>query len=364
MNENKKTVKNMTTGKAATNVQRNAFQLTINNPLEKGIDHLSIKKTLVDNFSTVSYFCMADEIGENGTPHTHIYVHFTSRVRFSTVKKQFPQAHIEAAFGNAQSNREYVQKSGKWSDTEKAETSIAGTFEEWGTIPIQKGIRPDMAELYGLIKDGYTNSEILAMNNDHILYIDKLDKVRTMLLTEQFKGTRRLDLKVVYVCGETGTGKTRKILDGEGDTSVYRVTVYEHPFDSYACQPVLVFEEFRSSLRIGDMLNYCDIYPVELPARYANRYACYNTVYITSNWKLEDQYKEVQRDSPETWRAFLRRIHAVYVYEKDGSITTYDSVDEYMHRNEKFHSVSLEDECPFGTQEELPLNDRSGGNEQ
>lgn len=46
------------------------------------------------------------------------------------------------------------------------------------------------------------------------------------------------------------------------------------------------------------MLQYCDIYPIQLPARYANKFACYETVYIISNWSLEDQYKEVQKDNP------------------------------------------------------------------
>lgn len=73
----------------ANNSQRNAYQLTINNPLDYGFDHLTIKKTLVENFTTLRYFCMADEIGKEGTPHTHLYVYFNSRVRFSTVKKTF-----------------------------------------------------------------------------------------------------------------------------------------------------------------------------------------------------------------------------------------------------------------------------------
>ena len=41
------------------NSQRNAYQLTINNPLDYSFDHLTIKKTLVENFTTLRYFCMA-----------------------------------------------------------------------------------------------------------------------------------------------------------------------------------------------------------------------------------------------------------------------------------------------------------------
>ena len=57
------------------------------------------------------------------------------------------------------------------------------------------------------------------------------------------------------------------------------------------------------------MLNYLDIYPLMLPARYSDRVACYSKVYITSNVPLEDQYGDVQIVHPATWQAFLRRIH-------------------------------------------------------
>lgn len=278
---------------------------------------------------------MADEIGERGTYHIHLYVCFGSRVRISTIKRQFREAHIEIAHGTVKSNIDYIKKNGKWADSDKAETSVKGTYEEWGETPTQKGLHPDMQELYQLISDGYSNSDILAINNDYILHIDKLDKVRTMLLTEKYKSTRRLDMQVVYVYGATGTGKTRDILNFHADENVYRVTDYQHPFDSYACQPVIAFEEYRSQIKISDLLNYIDIYPMELPARYANKYACYNFVYLTSNWPLEKQYKEIQESSPETWKAFLRRIKQVKVYHEDGTIDTYDSAQAYLDRGEK-----------------------------
>ena len=91
-------------------------------------------------------------------------------------------------------------------------------------------------------------------------------------------------------------------------------------FDGYTNQGVLVFEEFNSQIPIEEMLNYLDIYPLSLPARYTDRTACYKTVYITSNIPLSEQYKKVQKERPETWNAFLRRIHKVLEYKKDGAI--------------------------------------------
>ena len=52
------------TVKPFLNMQRNAYQITINNPEANGFSHIIIKKALIENFSTLRYFCMADEIGE------------------------------------------------------------------------------------------------------------------------------------------------------------------------------------------------------------------------------------------------------------------------------------------------------------
>ena len=83
---------------------------------------------------------------------------------------------------------------------------------------------------------------------------------------------------------------------------------------------MLVFEEFNSQIPIEAMLNYLDVYPLLLPARYSDRTACYTKVYITSNIPLDEQYITVQHNRPETWRAFLRRIHHVFVYGQDGTV--------------------------------------------
>lgn len=203
-----------------------------------------------------------------------------------------------------------------------------------------------MSELYQMVMDNMTNAEIIANNQDYILQIDKLDKVRTTILTEKYKETVRLDLEVVYISGATGAGKTRGVFEKNGYSNVYRVTDYLHPFDGYNCQPVICFDEFRSSLKLKDMLLYCDIYPLELPSRFTNKFACYNKIYIVSNWELERQYYEMQREDKESWEAFLRRIHKVIVYGKDGSIIEYDSIDAYFSR-EEFMAVDDNVKLPF-----------------
>lgn len=289
--------------------------------------------------------CLADEQGS--LFHTHIFVVFTSRVRFSMVKKYFSEAHIEKVRGTISDNVLYIKKEGKWETNSKHGTKIQGSFEEYGTQPPDsKGKRSDMSELYQMVHDNMSNAEILAINQDYILQIDKIDKVRTTILTERFKETVRLDLEVIYICGATGTGKTRGVLEKNGYSNVYRVTDYKNPFDGYGCQSVICFDEFRSSLKLKEMLLYCDIYPIELPSRYSNKFACYNKIYIVSNWILEKQYAELQVNDNESWKAFLRRIHKVIHYDTKGNKKVYSSMHEYFNRAYS-KSIEIQETTPF-----------------
>lgn len=314
--------------------QSRKWQITINNPKEKGLDHDCIKQKL-NSLKSLRYFCMADEMGE--TYHTHVYVAFNSPVRFSTLKNLISEAHIEMARGTSEENRDYIRKSGKWENDEKHETCVDGTFEEYGYIPEEhQGERSDLAFLLELIKSGYSNYEIIHMVPAYLFNIDKIERIRQMLRAEENKEVFR-KLHVVYIWGKTGTGKTRSVMEKYGYRNVYRVTDYDHPFDGYNGEPVIIFDEFRSQLKIHDMLNYMDGYPLTLPCRYANRQACYTIVYIISNIPLEEQYPIVQQQQRSTWEAFLRRINEVKTFPlenntlvdlSDDTPTPFDDVKE------------------------------------
>ena len=319
------------------------YQLTINNPIEKGYTHDNIKSKIIDNFRTITYFCMADEMG--ATFHTHIFIVFTSRVRWSKIKRHFSDVHIEACKGSVSDNILYIKKEGKWLDDLKNDQKIDDSFEEFGTPPPDsKGKRSDLSELYRMIQDNMSNSEIIHSNQDYILQIDKLDKIRNTILIDKYKDTLRLNLEVVYIFGATGTGKTRYVMENSGYSNVYRVTDHIHPFDSYSCQPVICFDEFRSSINISNMLMYCDVYPVELQSRYSNKVACYSKVFIVSNWPLEKQYSEAQINDIDTWLAFLRRITKVLIFGKNGT-QEFNTVKEYFDSLNGKGGESYEEGC-------------------
>lgn len=113
--------------------QSRSYQITINNPAEKGFTDDKINQIVAK--SRVTFACYAHEIGENGTPHVHIYMLFPTPRRFSTLKRKFPGAHIEKTYGSPQDNIDYIRKQGKFADTSKAETSVEGSYREFGTLP-------------------------------------------------------------------------------------------------------------------------------------------------------------------------------------------------------------------------------------
>lgn len=288
------------------------YQLTINNPLEHGFSHEVIKQILGE-FKSFIYGCLGDEIGAQ--PHTHVYVVFKNAVMFSTMQQRFYGAHIEAAKGTHRENRDYIRKEGKWRDTYKAETNLPETFEELGELPDEPDRRIKQSEaIYSMIVNGSSDVEIMNAYPSAYNHLPNIQRARQAVLFEKYRRIRRTGLKVYYIWEKSGTGKTSGILDAHGDENVYRVTNYKHPFDGYAGESVILFDEFRSSLPLADMLEYLDIYPVSLPSRYADKVACYETAYIVSNYPLEKQYPEVQRDCPEDWAPFMRRINGG-VYE-------------------------------------------------
>lgn len=305
----------------AANPQARKWALTINNPQNCGLNRDSITDSLKQFHP--DYFCMADEIATTGTLHTHIFLYSKSPIRFSTVKNRFPTAHIEKVFGSAKDNRDYITKSGKWAESEKAETSIKDSFCEFGELPNENEEKsPKMFQLLQNVKDGLSTTEIIDNSPSFAFKVRDIDVLRETYLAEKYRSQNR-KLTVRYLFGASGSGKTSSIYASHPAGEICRITDYNGRngirFDAYHGQDVLVFEEFHSQISIEAMLNYLDVYPLMLPARYNDRVACYTKVYITSNLGLGEQYIEAQQRAPETWNAFLRRIHFVIEHCPDGT---------------------------------------------
>lgn len=148
---------------ASMDTQSRKYLVTINNPFEHGYTRENLRQRITA-MKPLVYFCAAEEVGlETGTHHIHIYLAFSSGVRFSTMRRAFSQGgDIETARGTSAQIRDYVAKAGKWADDEKADTSIEGTFEEWGTLPNEhQGTSGQELAVIERIQEGASNAALL-----------------------------------------------------------------------------------------------------------------------------------------------------------------------------------------------------------
>lgn len=253
--------------------------------------------------------------GEQGYEHYQIYIENPEPIRFSTLKKKLPTAHLEVRKKSRIDCYNYVTKS---------ETSIGQPFGHGDIILTEeKGKRNDILLIREMIDNGDSLEEIESAFPVQFFTMRKaIETAYNDRLRRQMRKRRRTDLKVIYICGRTGTGKTSYVLDKHGDENVYIMSDYpqgyseKEKFDGYNGEKVVLFDEFRSNIPLSRMLRYLDVYYCELPARYNVKIAEYTTVYITSNWKLGEQYPKVKAEHPQDWAAFSRRITEVYNFDK------------------------------------------------
>ena len=271
-------------------------------------------ETLLKSLEGIRYYRFILEKSEkNENLHRHGFLYFKNYVDFYSIQTTLNQCHIEVLKGDHKSFFSYIEKS----------LNKGFKLIEWG-VPPSQGKRTDLAEIMAMsralvpikdIRDSFPSQFIRNRAN--------IEKTHYDFLTEKYLKSSR-NINVIYMYGKTGTGKTTYVLK-KYNYNVFRVTNYKHPFDGYQDEQVILFEEFRDSLPISEMLNYLDKHPTKLKARYQDRVACYTKVYIVSNWNFATLYKKEQKLDKNTYDAFKRRIHF---------IGTVDQVKEYERKLE------------------------------
>ena len=355
--------------------QSKKWQLTINNPIEKGYDHNTIKLILCQIKNL--YYIGCDEIGEQGTFHTHIFLVLKSPARFSRIKKAFPVAHIEIARGTVSDNVDYIKKEGRWSGTEKSETSVEGSLFEEGEPPADgpgQGFRTDLEEIGAYIESGYNPAEILAENFAFAKY-ERM--IRTAYFAKRKRETPvKRQVKVHYIVGDSGSGKSYTyvtLCEEMGESHIYFLTDYEGGgFDQYCGEEVLFLDEYKGQFPFSQILILLDVYKAQIHARYSNIVALWNEVYITSVFPPEELYKkmveETQRGLDKQQQLIRRITDITFCYaDQEGKYqrytipmeqyTTYKALKEEALRNCEDSSTipdwieeaeSIDDYTPLG----------------
>ena len=240
---------------------------------------------------------------ETGKYHLQGYVQMGQQCRMITVKNKFhcPEMHLEIPHGTPEENKTYCTKE---------ESRVRGPWEH-GEFSTQ-GKRTDWAEVKAMIQAGNSDAEILERAPHFAAHSRGIEFLRT---TFPQKPPIRRTVRVFYMCGPTGVGKTYRARMAFPDAYMVRAKYYDgKSFDDYAGEPTLILDEWDPvDWPITLMLSICDEWTFRLQCRYKNRWALWDTVIITTNTAFENAYFGLPQKA-----AFDRRItHRVVINSRE-----------------------------------------------
>jgi hypothetical protein len=264
-------------------------------------DELDWARSYPTKLKSVRYHCFSQEVGENGTPHLQGYTAWTTTMSLEVFKRKAGgRLHYEPDVqGSAKQNRDYCAGL-----VEKKGNTRNPTFEEFGELPAQ-GDRADWRKAVDQVRARLPVVDVI-IEQPHLLpTIRALERYAT--LSRQPPKDR--DVRVLYITGPPGCGKTRAIHEAYPDA-------YWKPegewWDGYEGQPVVVLDDYYSDIRYSQALRVLDRYPLRLPVKGGFVPAEFTTVLITSNAELDEQYPSIP---PKRREALYRRIYCVITAE-------------------------------------------------
>lgn len=267
-------------------------------------------------------------ISKDGLPHVHMVLENSVSMRFSAVKKAYPKAHLEETKGSRKQVIAYIKKLPPFD--EKGEQVIC--FTSYGNIEgnkrfILSNMNETLNKIEELVEDGMTPNQIMA---EDIRLRKEETLIRKAYFAKRYRETPPYrDIKVVWHVGGSGEGKSYSYIDlccRYGDDKVYFFSDYANKgvggFDGYCGEEILFIDELKkSSLPYELLLLILQGYRSQIHCRYANCYALWKEVHITSIYPPEEIYKSVVNDEDrgiDTVKQLLRRINTFIYHYKDG----------------------------------------------
>lgn len=217
-----------------------------------------------------------------------------------TMKEILPEAHwgMKKKHATFEDNVNYCSK--------------GGLFEEWGDKPDQ-GKRIDLIELKERIMDGASVDDI-ALENPVAFhqYGRTLERLQTIRLRRQH---RTWYTQGIWVWGPSGVGKSHMAFENYSYETHYIKNLNEDWWDGYTGQEVVILNEYKGQLTLGEIFDLVDKWPKTV--KYRNREPVpflAKTVYITSSKNPYEMYTSLGKEEKSI--QFERRFKTIYMEQK------------------------------------------------
>lgn len=267
---------------------------TINNYTD---DDLAMVKAL-----KYVYLLYAFEVGEeNQVPHIQGYVYFKDEVAMSALSKKLKRAHLEIANGNASDNRIYIV--GPYEKNGKVKPYNPDHFE-FGEMPVGQGKRSDLDSMRESLRENPSMRIVTANATSYQsvrmaeVFLKYHEKVRTQ------------KTKIIWLYGETGTGKSHTALSLCDANDTYHCMDTGRWFDGYDAHKYVIVDDVRPDfMSFKRMLNLMDYTPFRVETKGGTRQFLAETVIFTS--PLSPSEFCLRLDSTEDPNQFVDRIDVI-----------------------------------------------------
>lgn len=302
----------------------------------KSIDF--IKKVLEDDERIVNYaYILHDkDIKEDGTPkpaHYHIMIKFKGPLQLSTICKMFknkvPEQYfnnIKGSWGDALAYLTHLNAPNKYQYTAE---NVVSNFQWKKEVKKRKTEKNKTNEDIQSILTDIVEGKIRRFN--YTKYIDGLTYVKYKRQIEDafnyradaIKGEANRKMECIYIHGFSGSGKTTyaKYLAEKGGYSYFISSGSNDVLDGYAGQDCLILDDLRPScMGLSDLLKLLDNNTAStVKSRYKNKFLECKIVIITTTLGIDDFFKNVFSEQPETCVQLKRRCQMLVKFGRSTS---------------------------------------------
>lgn len=285
-------------------------------PIQKNVDDAI--RNLLDTYGYTGCWTMCKSA--KGHYHVHVFIKSPKKVRYNTLRVRFGGMWIEPLRGTYKQAEAYMKKTDQYA--EKGEI-VLWESGDWSSLESAQGERSDLCALDAVaLQPGFSLDEWLLQNvgPDDAMKWSYFRRRYDALIARSLSGRER-DVRVVYVSGLSGSGKSHGVSLRTGLKDYIKYDYYSSfPLDGYSGESVLWLDELRPGLvkpsRLFDLL---DRHPMPVNIKNGKSFAGWTTVYITTAYPLLGWFESDSTSTEEQKEGYLllksqllRRIHEYY----------------------------------------------------
>lgn len=268
--------------------QARRFQLTLNK-----VEHYDEVKDYITSRKPFKYLLSCkEEAPTTGHEHIHIFVCFSQAIRLSQTK--IKGAHLEICRGSNKQNIDYIRKNGN-------------IIDELGEPPSQG------------VSSNDTVGDLMSTEDPLSLPARLFSTWRDVSQWNQSLMRMKIykpGIKVFYIWGESGVGKTRYVFDHLKEDEPFDRVIHANGFWSGVSYDQSVrtawYDDFRSSdMKPSEFIKFIDYYANVMNVKGGHVLNHYDTIYITSI--LDPKHIYEQSYAEEQRKQWLRRMEIIHI---------------------------------------------------